>query len=72
MVFQEVKVLLEVSGRSLPQDMLEELSSKDFDVDYAGFVRLYHRTERRAAQRERAQSVMVYMEVTRAIIRSIL
>ena len=59
--FQEVKVLLEASGRSLPAEMLEELSGKDFDVDYAGFVRLYHRTERPAAY------MVADLEVSRAI-----
>eukprot|EP00434_Breviolum_minutum_P016833 symbB.v1.2.014850.t1/scaffold1079.1/size239879/8 len=46
LIGQEASVLLEVSGRSLPTDLQQELEDKDFECDFEEFVRIYERTTR--------------------------
>ncbi|CAK9027011.1 unnamed protein product [Durusdinium trenchii] len=46
LIGQELAVLLEVSGRTVPPELLQEFQSKDFECDYDEFTRIYARTWR--------------------------
>mmetsp|Transcript_49287 Transcript_49287/g.110588 ORF Transcript_49287/g.110588 Transcript_49287/m.110588 type:complete len:189 (+) Transcript_49287:40-606(+) len=46
LIGQELRVLLEVSGREIPADMATEIDATGFECDFEEFKRLYERTER--------------------------
>ncbi|CAE7873446.1 unnamed protein product, partial [Symbiodinium microadriaticum] len=49
---QELRVLLEVSGRRVPEDVAAEIDAKGFECDLEEFIRIYERTERNCEDSE--------------------